>query len=115
MNPAQDRREKLRFVLPCTIHVRSSAKGSAARWSAGKVRDISSSGICFHSRRTLAAGEHLEVVVDWPVTRDDLRPVTLRTSGFVVRSTGNKVALRIASSHFHIAARPAATLLEAIA
>jgi hypothetical protein len=49
----------------------------------------------------------LELVVDWPAPLDDQRLVSLHASGFVVRSSRTKAAVRITSHRFHIVEWPA--------
>lgn len=73
-----------------------------SRWGTGTIHDISSSGVSFRSRRTLPVGCHLELIIDWPATQSDRYPVTLHATGFVVRRSGNKIAVQIPSPRFVI-------------
>jgi hypothetical protein len=107
MEPVSERRAKRRFVLAHTIRFRLSAKRPTSRWAVGTVQDMSSSGVSFRCRRSLPLGGHLELIVDWPAPLDDQRLVSLYASGFVVRSSRTKVAVRITSHRFHIVDWPA--------
>lgn len=111
MDGLSERRGKQRFVLDRTIRFRFSAKRPTSRWAIGTIHDISSSGISFRCRRTLPLGGHLELIVDWPA--DDQRLVSLHASGFVVRSSGTRTAIRMTSHRFRIAEWPATPILQA--
>ena len=113
MKPLSERREKQRFVLAQTVHFRLSAKRPTSRWGSGTIHDISSSGINFHCRRQLPLGGHLELIVDWPAPLGDQRLVNLHASGFVVRSSSTRTAVRITSHRFHIAEQAARSILQA--
>jgi hypothetical protein len=113
MDASPEKREKRRYVLSHTVHFRLSAKRPTSRWAIGTMQDMSSSGISFRCRRQLPLGGHLELIVDWPVAFDDRRLVSLHASGFVVRSNGTKVAVRITSHRFRVSDLPEASVLQA--
>jgi hypothetical protein len=96
-------RGKRRFELDLTVHFRLSLKGSMSRWGVGTIQNMSSSGISLRCRRPLPVGGHLELVVDWPAHQNGQYPIHLHATGFVVRSSGSKTALRISSHHFRVA------------
>ena len=96
-------RAKRRFELDLTVHFRLSLKGSTSRWGVGTIQNMSSSGISLRCRRPLPVGGHLELIVDWPAHQDGEYPIHLHATGFVVRSSGSKTALRISSHHFRSA------------
>src|ERR1035437_10322862 len=114
MESVSERREKQRFVLAHTIRFRLSAKQPTSRWAVGTIQDMSSSGISFRCRRPLPLGGHLELVIDWP-SLGNQRLVSLHASGFVVRSSRTKDAVRITSHRFHIVEWPADSSIQAIA
>ena len=114
MEPVSERREKRRYVLAHTIRFRLSAKQPTSRWAVGTIQDMSSSGISFRCRRPLPLGGHLELVIDWP-SLGNRRLVSLHASGFVVRSSRTKDAVRITSHRFHIVEWPADSSIQAIA
>ena len=115
METVSERREKQRFVLAHTIRFRLSAKQPTSRWAIGTIHDMSSSGVSFRCRRPLPLGGHLELVVDWPTGHGNHRLVSLHASGFVVRSSRTKAAVRITSHRFHIVDWPADSSIRAIA
>ena len=98
-----EKRGTQRFELPLTAHFRLSKRGVPSRWGTGTVHDISSSGISLRSRRSLPEGCHLELLLDWPAAHDGQFPMHLHATGFVVRSSGSKAAMRITSHRFRIA------------
>ena len=112
MELVSERREKRRFALVHTIRFRLSAKRPTSRWAIGTIQDMSSNGISFRCRRPLPLGGHLELVVDWPAPLDDQRLVSLHASGFVVRSSRTKAAVRITSHRFHIVEWPADSIIH---
>ena len=115
MEAVSERREKRRYVLSHTIRFRLSAKRPTSRWAIGTIQDMSSSGVSFRCRRPPPLGGHLELIVDWPAPLDDQRLVSLHASGFVVRSSRAKAAVRITSHRFHIVEWPAESAIHAIA
>jgi hypothetical protein len=102
MDPRYERRGKQRFKLALTVHFRLSRKGSMSRWGNGTIHDISSSGLSFRTRRPLPVGGHVELIIDWPASYDDRYPITLHATGFVVRRSGNKIAVQIPTPRFVI-------------
>jgi hypothetical protein len=115
MDPVSERREKQRFVLAHTIRFRFSAKQPTSRWAVGTIQDMSSSGVSFRCRRPLPLGGHLELIVDWPASLGNHRLVSLHASGFVVRSSRTKAAVRITSHRFQVVEWPADSDMRAIA
>ena len=102
MDPLPERRGKRRYELSHTVHFRLSAKRPTSRWALGTILDMSSSGLSFRCRRQLPLGGHLELIVDWPASFDDRRLVSLHASGFVVRASGTRIAVRLTSHRFRI-------------
>jgi len=103
----RDRRMNQRFAIHLPIHFRISQKGASSRWGTGVTTDISSGGVSFRCRRPLPVGAHIEMVIDWPAKYDNAYPVDLQSTGFIVRSDGNKTAVRMTARHFRIDAVPA--------
>ena len=97
-----DRRVNRRFAIHLPVHFRISLKGGTTRWASGVTCDISSGGVSFRCRRSLPVGAHIELVIDWPAKYDEVVPVDLQSTGFIVRSDGNKAAVRMTARHFRI-------------
>ena len=99
---ARERRSNQRYELHLPVHYRVSQKGAIARWGTGVLREMSTGGLSFRTRKPLAVGSHIEVVVDWPARYADTHPVALQVTGFVLRSDGGRTAVRVTSHRFRI-------------
>jgi hypothetical protein len=93
------------------LHYSVSLKGEALRSGSGLTLDISTTGISFRGRRPLPVGAHIELLVQWPAKYEDLYPVELQATGFVVRSDIGRTAVRITSRKFRLAPDPAEAVL----
>ncbi|HTS62990.1 MAG TPA: PilZ domain-containing protein [Candidatus Acidoferrales bacterium] len=100
LRTTQDRRFNKRFPIHLPIHFRVSLKGVASRWNTGTTCDISSGGLSFRCRRALPIGAHVEMLIDWPARNEDTFTVSLQSTGFIVRSDGNKAAVRMTAHQF---------------
>ena len=97
-----ERRTGRRYDLRLPIHYRISQKGGVPRSGTGMTCDISTGGLSFRCRRPLNPGAHIEIVVNWPAKFGDLYPIDLQITGFVVRSDGNRTAVRLTSHRFRV-------------
>src|SRR5262252_6120521 len=97
-----ERRLNQRYDVHLPIHFRVSQKGVTSRWGTGITCDISSNGVSFRCRRPLPVGAHVEMIIDWPARHDDSYPIDLQATGFVVRSTATRAAVRMTSRRFRI-------------
>ena len=105
-----ERRHNQRYGIHIPVHFRISQKGAASRWGTGITSDISSSGVGFRCRRPPPLGTHVELIIDWLAKQDEVYPVDLQATGFIVRSTGSTAAVRIASRRFRVETTPAESL-----
>ena len=94
---AQERRNNQRYGIHVPVHFRVSQNGSSSRWGTGLTSDISSSGVGFRCRKPPPLGAHVELIIDWPAKQDEIYPVDLQATGFIVRSTTSKAAVRMAA------------------
>jgi hypothetical protein len=99
-----DRRRNRRYDLRLPLHYQVADRGSMPRNGSGYTCDLSSGGLSFRCRRPLPVGVHIEMNLDWPSKYGDLYPIELQVTGFIVRSVGGKVAVRITSRKFHVLA-----------
>jgi len=102
---AQERRAANRYELHLPVHFRISQKGTAARWGTGVLREMSTSGLSFRTRKPVPVGSHIEVVVEWPAKYNDDQPISLQVTGFVLRSDNGRAAVRVTSHRFRIDSR----------
>jgi hypothetical protein len=42
------------------------------------------------------------MTVEWPSKYGDLYPIALQLTGFIVRSLGGRIAVRVTSKKFHV-------------
>jgi hypothetical protein len=47
-------------------------------------------------------GAHIEIGVEWPSKYGDLYPIELQVTGFIVRSVGGKIGVRVTSRKFRV-------------
>jgi hypothetical protein len=106
-----ERRVNRRYEVRLPVHYRVSPRGFSASAGTGTTREISTNGLSFRCRRPLPVGSHIELVVDWPAKYGDVYPIDLLLTGFVVRSDGNKSAVRITSRRFRVMQEAAAPYL----
>jgi len=66
----------------------------------GRTVDLSSGGVLFDCGRALPAGLNAELAIAWPVLLHNVAPLQLIVSGRIVRSAGNRNAIRIAQHEF---------------
>ena len=97
-----EKRATKRYDLHLPIHYRISQKGEVPRWGTGSTREMSTNGLSFRTRKPLPVGCHVEMIVDWPARYGDEQPIDLQLTGFVLRSDGNRTAVRVTSRRFRI-------------
>ena len=99
---ATDRRQNRRYELRLPLHYQVAEKGAVSRSGSGNTCDLSSNGLSFRCRRPLPVGAHIEMGVEWPSKYGDLYPIELQVTGFIVRSVGGKIGVRVTSRKFRV-------------
>jgi hypothetical protein len=89
-----DRRSAVRFPIEQEVRYKVFNRNTIEVGS-GRTINMSSNGVLFTTERALAAGERLEVAVNWPAQLDHKCPLKLVTTGRVVRSDGDRAAIAI--------------------
>jgi hypothetical protein len=92
---ALDRRFKKRFPLRMSMWYRRAGTRSPEEWTPAESLNLSSAGLLFSSLDTVAPGQDIEALIDWPArpnNRDDLH---LALEGTIVRSVDAKTAMRV--------------------
>jgi PilZ domain len=98
---SDDRRRSQRFALPLALTVRrAESLCGANRISTGECLNISSRGLLFTTTESLAAGESVEVRVDWPIVLDARIRLILVIRGQIVRAGGGRAAMCIERYEF---------------
>lgn len=98
----RDRRGNRRYELRLPIHYRVAEKGTMPRTGSGNTCELSTTGLSFRSRKPLPVGAHIELVVEWPSKYGDIYPIDLQITGFIVRSQGGRIGVRVTSRKFRV-------------
>ena len=107
MEHLSDRRDNRRYEIRLPLHYSVSQKGAMPRSGSGTTCDLSTGGLSFRCRRALPVGTHIEMSVEWPPRFGDIYPIDLVMTGFIVRSTGGRTAVRVSSRKFRVSAEAA--------
>jgi PilZ domain-containing protein len=99
---ATDRRDGHRFEVRLPLRYRVSRKGVVDRMGTGMTFEMSANGLSFRCRKPLPVGAHIDAVIDWPAKYDDVYPVDLQVTGFVVRSDAGRTAVKLTSRKFRV-------------
>jgi PilZ domain len=86
-----DRRYEIMLDVRWTLIYRRRALDSGN----GITVDVSSGGILFATDRELPLGREIELSISWPVLKNQKTPLRLNVKGYIVRATGQHVAVRI--------------------
>jgi hypothetical protein len=107
--PAEgNKRSSKRYTLGLALRCRPiEPQFRLARILIGESLNISSKGLVFTTTESFEPGQIVEAFIDWPILLDDCVRLTLFVEGAVVRSTGNRTAMRIDKYEFRTrGARP---------
>src|SRR5262245_49699261 len=97
-----ERRQNHRYALHLPVHYRVAERGAMPYSGSGTTCEMSTGGLSFRCRRSLPVGAHVEILVDWPSRHDDILPVELLMTGFILRSDRGRVSVRITSHKFRV-------------
>lgn len=95
-----DRRSSDRFPIEREVRYKMLDGKTVLQSGAGKTVDMSSSGVLFTTDQPLAAGNRLELSVNWPAQLDNTCPLKLVALGRVVRTDSGKAAIAIEKYEF---------------
>jgi hypothetical protein len=93
----RERRSRYRYALEWNVQYKLP---QSHKIFPGRMRDISSAGVCFVSGDVLPAGTVVELSVNWPVLLLDVCPLKLVLKGRVIRSDERGTALRLFGHEF---------------
>jgi hypothetical protein len=100
----KERRRRLRFPLNVELRYVAIGKGTAVNGT-GRVQDISSSAMAFHSDKTLHLRLRLRISMAWPAKLGNETKLRLVFEGVVLRTVGTLVVVTISRPHFRTAGR----------
>lgn len=99
--PAQvERRATRRYPIDLSTCYEIPSQNGPSFSGLGRVVNISSGGLLFHSEHPLRKGQTIRLRIDWPVRLNNVVPLTLRVEGQTVRAEGNCTAVKILKSEF---------------
>ncbi|HEY1338345.1 MAG TPA: hypothetical protein VGF59_12580 [Bryobacteraceae bacterium] len=84
------------------LRYRVAQKGVIDRMGTGMTYEMGANGLSFRCRKPLPVGAHIDAVIDWPARYEDIHPVDLQVTGFVVRSDAGRTAVRLTSRRFRV-------------
>ena len=97
---AGDRRDDRRYEINLELRYRLVRRKKVLETGVGRTLDLSSGGILLEADRPLPVGLNLEISITWPVLLHNVAPLQLSVSGRIVRSEGNRVAIRMVQHEF---------------
>ena len=106
---AGDRREDRRYGIHLDVKWKLIRRRRVLDVGTGKTIDLSSGGLLFDPGRHLPEGLNVELAITWPVLLHNVAPLQLVLSGRIVRSNGQRVAMRTVQHEFRtigVAAEP---------
>lgn len=111
---AADRRRNNRFPVNEDVKYRVMHKASRISGT-GRTLNMGSGGVLFTTDEKLPLGRHVEISMNWPARLDGTCPLKFVASGRVIRSEGNKAAVRIERYEFRTRATTNETLRAVVA
>jgi hypothetical protein len=100
---AGERRADRRYELELEVRWKLIRRRRLLETGRGCTINLSSGGVLFDAGRPLPAGLSVELSVVWPALLHEVSPLQLVVQGKVVRSFGNRVAIRMRQHEFRTA------------
>jgi hypothetical protein len=100
---AGERRSDRRYALHLDLRWKLIRRRRILETGVGRTLDLSSGGILIETERSLPVGLNLEISVAWPVMLHNVSPMQLVISGRIVRTSGQRVAIRMLQHEFRTA------------
>ena len=97
---AGDRRRDRRYGLHLEVRWKLIRRRRILETGTGQTIDLSSGGLLFDAGRHLPEGLNMELSINWPVLLRDVAPLQLVISGKIVRTSGQRIAVRAAQHEF---------------
>lgn len=105
LNPATDRRTKLRFSLNRELRYKLLDNETIVATGNGETIDMSSGGVAFRTDALLTPGNYIELSISWPALLDDSCPMRLVVYGKVVRCSDALAACTVEKWEFRTGSR----------
>ncbi|MGO9010332.1 MAG: PilZ domain-containing protein [Bryobacteraceae bacterium] len=100
---AGDRRRDKRYELELALRWKLIRRRRLLESGEGRTVDVSSGGILFDAGRPLPPGLNVELLITWPVMLHNVAPLQLMVYGKIIRSGGQRTAIRMVQHEFRTA------------
>jgi len=104
---AGDRRGDRRYEIRLDARWKLVRRRRVLDSGVGRTVDFSSGGVLFEPGRQLPFGLNVELSISWPVLLHNVAPLQLVVTGRIVRSDGNRAAIRMTQHEFRTTGIPA--------
>ena len=101
-----ERRSDRRYDLALNVRWKLIRRRRVLDSGTGKTVDVSSGGLLFETDRQLPSGLNIELSIAWPVLLHNVAPLQLVVAGRVVRTTGQRVGVRMTQHEFRTVGMP---------
>ena len=95
-----DRRADRRYDLSLNLRWKLIRRRRVLENGSGRTIDFSSGGILFEADRPMPVGLNVELSIAWPVLLHNVAQLQLLVSGRIVRSQGQRTAIRMVQHEF---------------
>ena len=102
-----DRRNDRRYGLQLDVKWKLIRRRRVVETGIGHTIDLSSGGLMFDAGRHLPEGLNVELSITWPVLLHNVAPLQLVISGRIVRTDGQRIAIRAVQHEFRTIGVPA--------
>ena len=102
-----ERRSDRRYDLALNVRWKLIRRRRVLDSGTGTTVDVSSGGLLFQTDRELPSGLNIELSIAWPVLLHNVAPLQLVVAGRVVRTTGQRVGVRMTQHEFRTVGVPA--------
>lgn len=102
-----ERRSDRRYDINLNVRWKLIRRRRVLDSGTGKTVDVSSGGLLIETDRELPSGLNIELSIAWPVLLHNVAPLQLVVAGRVVRTTGQRVGVRMVQHEFRTVSMPA--------
>ena len=101
-----ERRSDRRYDINLNVRWKLIRRRRVLDSGTGKTLDVSSGGLLIETDRELPSGLNIELSIAWPVLLHNVAPLQLVVAGRVVRTTGQRVGVRMVQHEFRTVSMP---------
>ena len=102
-----ERRTDRRYDIALNVRWKLIRRRRVLDSGTGKTIDVSSGGLLLETDRELPSGLNIELSISWPVLLHNVAPLQLVVAGRVVRTTGQRIGVRMTQHEFRTMSIPA--------